>query len=134
MTENRLPRSDEPASLRPTGPSEVTETRPPRSDEPTLPWRPLAAETKSQLTAAAAPGNNASVVVVPQIDTTVVARGDNLWRISRITYGRGVRYPLIFDANRDQIRDPDLIYPGQVFVLPHASNSEAHSRGQPLAR
>ena len=79
-------------------------------------------------------GDKAGVVVVPKIETTVVARGDNLWRISRVTYGRGVRYPIIFDANRDQIRDPDLIYPGQVFVLPHASDNEAHSRGRPLVQ
>lgn len=48
----------------------------------------------------------------------VVSRGDSLWRISRATYGTGMRYPLVLKANRDQIRDPDLIYPGQTFVLP----------------
>jgi nucleoid-associated protein YgaU len=114
-----------PLSTGPTaGISEVTENRPPRSDEPALPRPPLAAETKSQLAAAAAPGNKADVVVVPKIETTVIARGDNLWRISRISYGRGIRYPIIFEANRDQIRHPDLIYPGQVFVLPHASDTQ----------
>lgn len=44
--------------------------------------------------------------------------GDNLWTISRKLYGRGIRYTVIYDANRNQIRDPDLIYPGQVFVIP----------------
>ena len=58
-------------------------------------------------------------VIVPAIETAVVARGDNLWRISRVTYGRGARYTIIFGANRDQIRDPHRIYPGQVFVLPN---------------
>jgi nucleoid-associated protein YgaU len=48
----------------------------------------------------------------------VVSRGDSLWRISRTTYGTGERYPLVLKANRDKIRDPDLIYPGQSFVLP----------------
>ncbi len=48
----------------------------------------------------------------------VVSRGDSLWRISRSTYGTGMRYPMVLKANRDQIRDPDLIYPGQTFVLP----------------
>jgi nucleoid-associated protein YgaU len=56
--------------------------------------------------AEAAPG---SVVVQP---------GNSLWRIARRTYGEGVRFSLIFEANKDQIRDPDLIYPGQVFSLP----------------
>ncbi len=48
----------------------------------------------------------------------VVQPGQNLWRIARNTYGRGVRYTVIYAANRDTIRDPRLIYPGQVFALP----------------
>src|SRR3954452_22728915 len=57
-------------------------------------------------------------VVVPKIATTTVARGDNLWRLSRTTYGEGTRYAVIYKANREQIRNPNLIYPGQIFVLP----------------
>jgi len=48
----------------------------------------------------------------------VVQPGHSLWRIARATYGRGVRYTIIYEANRAQIRNPNLIYPGQVFVLP----------------
>lgn len=48
----------------------------------------------------------------------IVSRGDSLWRISRATYGSGELYPLVLRANRSQIRNPDLIYPGQSFVLP----------------
>ncbi len=59
-----------------------------------------------------------STVVVSEIVTTTVSRGDSLWRISRVTYGAGQRYAVIYKANRDQIRNPDLIYPGQIFVLP----------------
>jgi hypothetical protein len=47
-----------------------------------------------------------------------VVRGDNLWNIARAHYGEGFRYTMIFEANKDQIRDPNLIYPGQVFSLP----------------
>ncbi len=47
-----------------------------------------------------------------------VVRGDNLWNIARAHYGDGFRYTVIYGANKDQIRDPDLIYPGQVFSLP----------------
>lgn len=47
-----------------------------------------------------------------------VVRGDNLWNIARAHYGEGWRYTVIFNANKDQIRDPDLIYPGQIFSLP----------------
>ena len=50
--------------------------------------------------------------------SVVVQPGNSLWRISRRIYGNGVRYTVIFQANRNQIRDQDLIYPGQVFILP----------------
>ena len=48
----------------------------------------------------------------------VVREGNSLWRIARRTYGTGFKYTAIFEANRDQIKDVDLIYPGQVFKLP----------------
>ncbi len=48
----------------------------------------------------------------------VVQPGQSLWLIARATYGDGVRYTVIYQANRTQIRDPDLIYPGQIFDLP----------------
>ena len=47
-----------------------------------------------------------------------VIQGNSLWRIARRTYGQGVMYTLIYEANKDQIKDADLIYPGQVFNLP----------------
>ena len=59
-----------------------------------------------------------STVVVPKIATTTVSRGDSLWRLSQLTYGAGMRYAVIYKANREQIRNPNLIYPGQIFVLP----------------
>lgn len=52
----------------------------------------------------------------------VVQPGQSLWRIARGAYGRGARYTVIYQANREQIRDPSLIYPGQVFSLPSATN------------
>lgn len=48
----------------------------------------------------------------------VVQPGDSLWRISRFHFGRGILYTYIYQANLGQIRDPDLIYPGQVFSVP----------------
>jgi len=63
-------------------------------------------------------GGSPSAVVVPKIATTVVSRGDSLWRISRVTYGAGMRYAIVYKANRNQIRNPNRIYPGQIFVLP----------------
>ena len=60
----------------------------------------------------AAVGEGAGTSVV------VIARGDNLWRIARKLYGQGVRHTVIYEANRNQIRNPHLIYPGQVFTIP----------------
>ncbi|WP_106752787.1 LysM peptidoglycan-binding domain-containing protein [Pannonibacter carbonis] len=51
----------------------------------------------------------------------IIRKGDNLWNISRRLYGTGYRYTTIYQANRDQIRNPDLIYPGQVFLTPEAA-------------
>lgn len=48
----------------------------------------------------------------------LVQPGNSLWRIARRLYGSGFGYTQIFQANKDRIRDPDLIYPGQVFEIP----------------
>jgi nucleoid-associated protein YgaU len=48
----------------------------------------------------------------------VVQPGQSLWRIARHVYGRGIRYTVIYLANRGQIRNPALIYPGQIFAVP----------------
>lgn len=52
----------------------------------------------------------------------IVKPGNTLWHIARQLYGSGVRYTLIFMENSDLIRDPDMIYPGQVFSLPKKEN------------
>jgi nucleoid-associated protein YgaU len=51
----------------------------------------------------------------------VVVHGDNLWNIARAHYGTGFQHILIYGANKEQIRDPDLIYPGQVLSMPKAN-------------
>ena len=61
----------------------------------------------SELRSEPAPGQN-----------YVVQRGNNLWRIAQRAYGAGTRYVVIYSANPDQIRNPDKIYPGQVFKIP----------------
>lgn len=60
----------------------------------------------------------ANDAVVPSVNTATVVHGDSLWRISRKIFGQGIRYTLIYEANASQIRNPNLIYPGQVFVVP----------------
>ncbi len=89
----------------------------------------ITAEAESSFPAPAAVAERAeATVTVPELSTALVERGDSLWRISRQVYGRGVRYTEIFEANQDQIRNPNLIYPGQVFVLP--PDVEAAQDGQ----
>jgi nucleoid-associated protein YgaU len=51
-------------------------------------------------------------------NSVIIRRGDTLWQISRRLYGQGVRYTTIYLANSNQIRNPDLIEPGQVFQVP----------------
>ncbi|WP_298257725.1 LysM peptidoglycan-binding domain-containing protein [Bradyrhizobium sp.] len=63
-----------------------------------------------------------SPAVAHAISSKVVSRGDSLWRISRIIYGDGSRYALVYRANRERIRTPNLIYPGQTLVLPPRHN------------
>ena len=48
----------------------------------------------------------------------MVQPGNSLWRIARRTLGGGINYSVIYEANRAQIANPDLIYPGQVFMVP----------------
>jgi hypothetical protein len=64
---------------------------------------------REQVADASLRGMRGSVVVQP---------GHSLWRIARESYGRGMQVTLIYEANRSQIRNPDLIYPGQVFSVP----------------
>ena len=65
--------------------------------------------------AGGASGNGAAPAKTPRIE---IERGDALWRIARKVYGRGIEYTLIFEANKNQIDNPDLIFPGQVFTIP----------------
>ncbi len=59
---------------------------------------------------------------IAKTSTKIVSHGDSLWRISRLAYGEGTRYVLVYKANRERIRNPNLIYPGQVFVLPEKAH------------
>ncbi len=49
-----------------------------------------------------------------------VKKGDNLWKIAEANYGKGKgnKYTVIFEANKPMLKDPDLIYPGQILRIP----------------
>ena len=55
---------------------------------------------------------------LPDMKVVVVQPGNSLWRIARRSYGQGIQYTVIYKANKAQIRDPDLIFPGQIFSIP----------------
>lgn len=54
----------------------------------------------------------------PKAKTYTVKKGDTLWALAAKYYGSGAQYKKIFDANKDKISNPNLIYPGQVFTIP----------------
>ncbi|MBV9906739.1 MAG: LysM peptidoglycan-binding domain-containing protein, partial [Hyphomicrobiales bacterium] len=56
--------------------------------------------------------------VVESVQTKRVATGHTLWALSKSYYGDPTHYPVIYEANRAQIHNPNVIYPGQVFVVP----------------
>jgi nucleoid-associated protein YgaU len=92
---------------------------------PTAPKPSAAATPAPPASSAQAPSPSPSAtpptdVVVADVRTTTVVRGDNLWDLARRFYGDGTRFRQIFAANASQIRDPSLIYIGQIFVVPKA--------------
>ncbi|MEM8541047.1 MAG: LysM peptidoglycan-binding domain-containing protein [Pseudomonadota bacterium] len=70
--------------------------------------------------ASSTPTENADLdqPLTPVDSSVVIRRGDTLWHISKRVYGQGIKYTTIYKANDEQIRDPDMIWPGQVFTLP----------------
>jgi nucleoid-associated protein YgaU len=102
----------------PAGPALAAATAPDKDAtlsraKPTSAMAATAATTTSS-----GPADASTGAVADPRTNRIVSRGDSLWNISRLAYGDGSRYELIFKANRDKIRNPDLIYPGQTFLLP----------------
>lgn len=77
------------------------------------------ASTKEPEAKEAAPAPKAEATMRKADDSYNVVRGDHLWGISSKStiYGNPYQWPLIFKANRDKIKDADLIHPGQVFTI-----------------
>lgn len=98
----------------------------PQSDSAT-PAAPVAAESAAATTASpeapAAPQADpaAPAPETPVPVTVTVQPGFTLWGIAQQRYGDGVMYVQVFEANRDKIKNPNLIYPGQVFSVPAPS-------------
>ncbi len=129
------PASMEPAPATPAQPATPAPVQP--ADEPAVAPQPVApAPTAEPPTVAAVAQPQTEAEPAPAVPTMVavslgdpdaqrfvsgkaiIRRGDNLWTIARRVYGEGLKYTTIYEANTGQIRDPDRIYPGQVFDLP----------------
>ncbi|TYB91114.1 LysM peptidoglycan-binding domain-containing protein [Oceaniovalibus sp. ACAM 378] len=89
------------------------------------PFKPEPAETVAALAAAGVgeaadqrAGNRQIAPGGASLALVTVQPGFTLWRIARENYGEGLLYVRVFEANADKIRDPDLIYPGQIFTVP----------------
>ncbi|MGY4628754.1 LysM peptidoglycan-binding domain-containing protein [Bradyrhizobium sp. USDA 4486] len=80
----------------------------------------LARAPAANAVASASPAEVFNAAPAEAGSSRVISRGDSLWALSRLAYGDGARYAVIFNANRDKIHNPNLIYPGQTVVLPKA--------------
>jgi len=127
------PTAPPPAAIAAPSAPTVVPVVPAPVQEAAAPTAPVAPVTADQATQAAQPTEPAANAEVPTLVATqvgsaddprfasgkaIIRRGDNLWTIARRVYGAGIKYTAIYDANTTQIRDPDRIYPGQVFDLP----------------
>lgn len=92
------------------------------------------AAPQSSETVQAAPPPPAAVAKKEEEKYTVV-KGDTLWAIagSSAIYGDNFHWPLLFKANRDQIQDPDLIYPDQSFLIRRDFTDDEKARAKDAA-
>ena len=86
----------------------------PDASEPVAPIAPA----PPSLSAAQTPAPSPADPVIESVQTKKVATGHTLWELSRNYYGDPTRYPEIYEANKWEIHNPNLIYPGEVFVVP----------------
>ncbi|MDI7861112.1 Ig-like domain-containing protein [Rhizobiaceae bacterium n13] len=117
-----VPSSTTPVSTDGTQPSTTTAAAPAET-APT--------ETATTETTLTTPGEPRTIEQAPLTESrnsVIIRRGDTLWQISRRIYGKGVRYTTIYLANKDQIQDPDLIQPGQIFGIPNEALPDAEER------
>jgi nucleoid-associated protein YgaU len=86
------------------------------------PDMPAAPPAQAAATAPASPAQSSAPSpadpVVESVQTKRVATGHTLWALSKSYYGDPTHYPVIYEANRAQIHNPNVIFPGQVFVVP----------------
>ncbi|MGE3871491.1 MAG: LysM peptidoglycan-binding domain-containing protein [Parvibaculaceae bacterium] len=136
-TAEPAPSAPEPAKTAAAEPPQTSgvEKAEPQAASP-APAQPAAGDKKPEETTTAAAEQAAQAIeaINPRPGKIVIQPGNNLWKLSRIIYGRGKNYTVIYQANKDQIRSPGRIYPGQIFAIPGALPPETidPKRKEPL--
>jgi nucleoid-associated protein YgaU len=115
--------NDEMAEAEPvqaTSPSVKVEERQVAAVDPPQAEPPVFGNDRTEVAAQDA----ATAPETKEMGRVIVQPGNTLWRLSRVIYGKGRDYVTIAEANRDIVRDPSLIYPGQVIAIPGATPPE----------
>ncbi|TPJ32983.1 LysM peptidoglycan-binding domain-containing protein [Mesorhizobium sp. B2-5-13] len=114
-----------PAETKPAAPAAEAPAAPAPAVAAAAPAETAPATEAPAVVAAATPPSEVPEIVWPKLEhadgAVIIRRNDTLWRISRRVYGHGTRYSTIYLANQDQIRNPNRIWPGQVFKVPEKS-------------
>ena len=126
-----IPPAQEPAATTVTPAKQAVPAKPAMPAATAAPAQPASPEVPAPTTTiAAVPAEEKPVPTLKAVPVgdpeamrfasgkAIIRRGDNLWSIARRIYGDGLKYTTIYRANKDQIRSPGRIYPGQVFDLP----------------
>ena len=117
-------RAPDPAEA-PAAPEEVASTD--VAADPAQPAsEPVASATIAEVAEPAPEPTPEPVAEGPRVTIVTVQPGFTLWQIASEAYGEGVMYVQVWDANKDKIRNPDLIYPGQVFLVPEPPKSDGN--------
>ena len=112
----------DPATTDPAAaPPSAAAPEPALAQTPALAPEPATTAPQASTVAATDPAP-AAVSEGARVSIITVQPGFTLWQIANQAYGKGVMYVQVFEANRDKIKDPDLIYPGQVFNVPAPAN------------
>lgn len=120
------PQTTEVAKAEPEVTTPAPSAPAPSAEQPATPEpQPEATEQAAAAPTTAEPETKAPEPDKPRSGKVVIQPGNNLWKLSRVIYGRGINFTVIYDANKEQIRDPDLIYPGQIFAIPNANPPES---------
>lgn len=106
----------------PSSPAQTSDAAPAATQE-NAPEAEASAAPENQEMASSAQGTTDQPLQAVS-GSVVIRRGDTLWEISKRIYGQGIKYTTIYQANQQQIKDPDMIWPGQVFDLPKGAENQ----------